>query len=192
VPLGSDGHFQTVHGAYGLGVGRANYGNEHVIYYHTGGIDGMLSVFAFVPGAELCAVVLTNATPSYGLDIAGIFWIFDHFLELDSKDYLAEFDKEMQEQEKMEFETRQLHDLAHDETTRLSLEQSGYAWTFHHDTYGDLVVEHLGGNLWFQFGQLSRGNLVHHRNDSFDMVHDEKVRNTSEPAVLSYALDASG
>jgi len=192
MPTGGSGHFQTVHGAYGLGIARANYGNEHVIYYHTGRIDGMLSVFALVPEVELCVVVFTNSTPSYGLEVATIFWILDHLLALDGEDYLADFKTGVQEQKKMDIETRQLHDLAHDETTRLSLEPSGYAGTFHHDIYGDLVIENLDGKLRLQFGQLFRGSLAHHRHDSFDLVHDDKVRNTSDPAVLSFALDASG
>jgi len=192
MPIGGAGHFQTVHGAYGLGIARANYGNDQIIYYHTGHIDGMLSVFALVPDAELCVTVLTNSAPGYGLEVATIFWILDHLLELDGSDYLAEFKKRVQEQKTLETETRQLHDLAHDETTRPSLDPSGYVGTFHHDIYGDFVVEHSNGKLRFQFGQLFRGSLAHHRNDSFDLIDDDKVRNTSEPAVLSYALDASG
>lgn len=192
MPLSSQGYFQTVHGAYGLGIARANYGDEQVIYYHTGRIDGMLSVFALVPEAELCVVVLTNSEPNYGLEVTTVFWILDHILGLEGKDYLADFKMGVQEEKKMEVETRQLHDLAHDEATRLSLEPSGYAGTFHNDIYGDLVIEVQDGNLRFQFGQLFRGSLVRHRHDSFDLIHDDKVRNTSEPAVLSYALDASG
>ena len=191
VPLDPEGHVRNIHGAYGLGIARVNYG-DYVAYVHTGGIDGMLSAFAFIPDAQLCAVVLTNSAPNYGLETAVMTWILDHALGLDDEDYVAEFNKKLQEQKEEESTVRQQHDQTHDEALQPSLDPTGYANTYSNDVYGDLVVEEADGQLRFSYGSLFQGHLQHHRNDSFDAVHDDARRNASEPIIVSFALNASG
>jgi CubicO group peptidase (beta-lactamase class C family) len=192
LPLSDEGHVRTIHGAYALGIGRANYGPEQVAYFHTGGIDGMLSSFAFVPESKLCVVVLTNSTPNYGLNNAILTWVLDHQLGLDDKDYVAKFNEKLQEQKDEEAEIRQQRIEAHDPSKKLSLLPEKYAGMYSNDIYGDLVIDYLNEELRFTYGSLFRGSLTHHRNDSFDLEHDQAARNDSEPAVLSFALNANG
>ncbi len=192
VPLSDDGHVRTIHGAYALGIGRANYGPEQVVYFHTGGIDGMSSSFAFVPESKLCVVVLTNSTPNYGLNNSILTWVLDHELGLVDKDFVAKFKENLQEQKEEEAEIRQQRIEAHDPSKKLSLLPEKYAGTYSNDIYGDLDIGYLNEELRFVYGSLFRGSLMHHRNDSFDLEHDEAARNDSEPTVLSFALDANG
>ena len=67
-----------------------------------------------------------------------------------------------------------------------------YAGTYSNDIYGDLLIDYLNEELRFAYGSLFRGSLTHHANDSFDLEHDAAARNDTEPAVLSFALDANG
>ena len=192
IPLSDEGHVRTLHGAYALGIGRANYGPEQVAYFHTGGIDGMLSSFAFVPESKLCVVVLTNSTPNYGLNNSILTWVLDHELDLVDKDFVAKFKENLQEQKEEEAEIRQQRIEAHDPSKQLSLLPEKYAGTYSNDIYGELDIGYLNEELRFAYGSLFRGRLTHHRNDSFDLEHDEAARNDSEPTVLSFALDANG
>jgi len=190
--LAGEGHVRNIHGAYGLGIARANYGPTHVAYMHTGGIDGMLSVFAFIPDASICAVALSNSDPNYGLETSVLQWILDHMLELNDKDYMAEFNEKLQEQKDGEVKVLQQHETTHDENLAPSLERAGYANSYRNELYGELLIEASDAQLSFSYGSLFRGRLKHHRNDSFDAVHDQAVRNSSESFLVSFSLNASG
>ncbi len=192
VPLTGEGHVRTVHGAYGPGILRQNYGADQVAYWHNGGIDGMVSSFTFLPDSELCVVVLTNSTPNYGLDSAVLTWILDHQLGLDDKDYLADFNEKLLKQKDKETETRQLHIDTHDPSLRPSTTPDRFAGTFSDKVYGDLVVDYVDHKLRFAFGSLYQGELVHHQNNSFDLAYDLAWRNASDPGVLNFTLNGSG
>jgi CubicO group peptidase (beta-lactamase class C family) len=192
VPLSDKGHVRTIHGAYGLGIARANYGPDQVAYFHTGGIDGMLSSFAFIPESQLCVVVLTNSATNYGLNNAVLSWVLDHELGLDDRDYLAEFNEELKRQKSDEVKIKQQHADEHDPSTRYSLSLEEYAGTYSHDIYGDFVIDYFNEEIRFSYGRLFQGRLSHHQYDSFDLEHDEIARNFSTPGVLGFALNSAG
>ena len=105
---------------------------------------------------------------------------------------MAKFKENLQEQKEEEAEIRQQRIEAHDPSKQLSLLPEKYAGTYSNDIYGELDIGYLNEELRFAYGSLFRGSLTHHRNDSFDLEHDEAARNDSEPTVLSFALDANG
>jgi CubicO group peptidase (beta-lactamase class C family) len=191
LPQNDDGHIGTTHSTYALGIQRANYG-ANVAYLHTGGIDGMVSSFVLVPEQQLCVTVLTNGSPPYGLHAEIPTWILDRLLGLENDYDLQEFNKDIQEQLEEEAEIQQQHDQVHDESAPFSLPLEAYAGTYADDTFGALTVAHTDGVLRLQYGARYTGDLQHHRNDSFDLIHDVAVQNYTEPTVLSFALNANG
>lgn len=75
--------------AYGLGWGLSDYGGR-LIVSHTGGVDGMQSLAAFLPEEQFGLVILTNQLPS-SLSAALFYHILDAALELPRTDWQTEF-----------------------------------------------------------------------------------------------------
>ncbi len=189
--LSEEGPMRTIHASYALGIGRSNFGPEHVVYAHDGGIDGMLSYFAFVPSAGVCSVVLTNGAPNYGLHSAIATWVLSRLLGLDTKDALARFNERLREEKAKKARTEQRHASSHDPAVKPTLASEAYAGTYTHELYGELTVEWTDGELWLTWGRSSRVRLRHHRADSFDFEHGQAMLDRT-PMVLSFSADASG
>jgi len=192
LPLSREGLSGTIHNAYGLGIDRSNYG-PYVLYAHTGGINGMLSRFMFIPEKQLCVVTLTNNENGYGLfNLAGE-WVIDHMLGLADadKDYLAKLKTtyEIIKTYMGEFEAK--HDSLDKAAKKPSLPLESYAGTYTNDVYGDVVINYLESNLRFEHGNEYTGILTHHSGDSFDLIYDAIAYKSMRPH-LSFTLDSGG
>lgn len=182
----------NVHLAYALGINRLNFGAEHVMYSHGGSIDGMVSQFAFVPAAQVCAIVLTNLSPNHDVARAISTWIFGRLLGLNTKGAISaeRFAEHLAEEKARKVKTDQRHLRAHDPSVKASAAPEILAGTYTDDLYGDLIVNRTNGELWVTWGNISR-RLRHHRGDSFEFEHGQPTFN-SALMVLNFAFDASG
>ena len=87
---GMDTIFPMSHfSVYGQGLGMRDYCGRKLVS-HTGGIDGMLSVVAFVPEEKLGVVALTN-TDDHNAAPAIAYWVIDRFMKQPARDWSATF-----------------------------------------------------------------------------------------------------
>lgn len=124
--------------AYGLGWDLNDYAGRLVIH-HTGGVDGMLSLAAFLPEEQFGVVILTNKLPG-SLHQALFLEILDTSLGLAKTDWQAAF---LGKEEKETERTSQLRiQLEKDRRkgSRPSLELESYTGVFENPIYGDMEV----------------------------------------------------
>ena len=161
LPLASDSLFPSTHfRTYGLGIVAQDYEGREV-FWHTGGIDGMLSLVSLVPEEGLGLVVLTNTGNSNNLFSALMYKILDSYLGGAERDW----------SDIMLRQTRQAAEEAAQATlrasesrvtgTRPSLDPGAWVGLYEHPLYGDASVTLEGEKLVVRRGPGFTGDLEH-------------------------------
>ncbi len=190
MPLNKESSRANAHLAYSLGIARLNNG-PHTTYTHTGGIDGMLSSFTFIPEPQLCVVTLTNTAPNYGLHSIVSSWVVDHMLGMGDDDHLAKFTEGTEKQKTKAAEDIAKHIASAAPSVKPSVPLESYVGTYDNETFGELVISLADNTLRFGYGSVFVGSLKHHRGDSFDLVNDVPERNGGV-FNLSFSIDGKG
>jgi len=185
------GHFGNKHASYGMGIGRGNYGDA-VGYWHTGGIDGMLSVVMFIPSEQLCVVGLTNGSPNASLHTLIAGYVLDNMLDLPGMDHLEQVSKAYEMTIDNFRKAQEAHAATADRTVKPTLAADKLANTYHSDVFGELVISEEAGELRFSYGKVFKGRLQHHRGDVYNLVLDNEVRRRTEKSTVSFSASASG
>jgi CubicO group peptidase (beta-lactamase class C family) len=150
--------------AYALGWFLRDYLGRKIVL-HTGGVDGMTALAAFVPEEQLGMVVLSNQeTPFIG---AACFHILDTFLGKTATDWFSVYASWFrEEQEKKQHEQTTLVRVT---DTSPSLPLSGYAGRFQDPLYGlaSVTLENEELVLRFEHSPCFTGDLEHWHYDTF-------------------------
>lgn len=185
VLFGDVGSFLT----YGFGWIVQDY-QGHKLVSHGGNIDGMSALIAFVPGANVGVVILTNLNGTLATK-AILMGVLDRMLGLTARDWVGDTRRltDMLEAQGRMAQKRREDARARD--TRPSLALSGYTGTFSDSLYGDITVREEGGRLVFGVGLRpdTRAPLEHWHHDSFQ-------GNWTDPTLgrtmVTFQFDADG
>jgi len=178
-------HFST----YGLGWGLSDYRGRLVVA-HGGGLNGMISLVAFLPEEDLGVVVLTNFD-THGLTRSIVNHVFDAYLGGEQVDWDQRYYGVIQgllEGRKAAVAAREEARL---EGTSPSLPLASYVGRYTSAVYGDAEVTLAGGEL--KLDPLAHpgisGKLAHWQLDTFLCSWTDRVWNES---LVSFDLDDAG
>lgn len=166
-PFAADTLFPSTHfAAYGLGIGMRDYRGVKVLS-HTGGIDGMLSLVAYVPELDLGVVVLTNTSPHNAVYSALMYRVLDSYLGGPPRDWSGIFLEQTRAAEERQASAEAEVEAQRVSGTSPSLPLSRYAGTYQNEMYGDVVVTEENGRLFARYGNAFAGELEHWHFDTF-------------------------
>jgi CubicO group peptidase (beta-lactamase class C family) len=174
--------------AYGLGIVTMDYLSAKVLW-HTGGIDGMLSLTAYVPEHDLALVVLTNTTGRNNLFTALQYRVLDAYLGGSERDWSRIYLDRTLEAEARAAEAQAQVEASRISGTSPSLSLDGYAGRYTHAMYGEAVVRHTDGRLRLGYGPAFQGTLEHWHHDVFRVRWDDP---TGGQVFVRFSLDAAG
>ena len=192
IPLAKEGHIRTRHVAYALGIGRGNYGENHVAYMHTGGIDGMLSSFAFIPDAKLCVVALTNGSPNAQLHTAMTGYALDHLLGISDVDHLEKMSEAVKKQAEHRQEILGSHRQSADTAIKPTVSVEQMANGYQNESFGRVEISAEANKLRFRYGTVFVGELQHHRGNTFNVILDDPNRRSESLIAVTFAEKADG
>lgn len=160
--------------AYGLGWFLMDYRGVQVVF-HTGGVDGMLSLVGMIPSLKLGVTVLTNKLPNY-LYNALFYQIIDAFLDAPERDWNAIYHEFADEQDRKEKEKLS---KAEEQRSGKPLSQliESYCGRFVSDVYGNAEIRLIDGSLQISLGGHPHitGRLEHWDGDTFDCRWSDPV-----------------
>jgi len=182
----SQAHFAD----YAMGEVLRDY-RGHLMVYHTGGLQGMVSIVAMLPELNVGVVVLTNQESGAAFySIA--FTVLDHYLKAPPKDWVS---ATATVSKRRTTEAQQTVDAAaakRDAASMPSLPLESYAGRYRDPWYGDIVVEKTGDGLGVRFthSPLLTGRLEHWQQDTF--VARWNDRSLLADAYITFALNPDG
>jgi CubicO group peptidase (beta-lactamase class C family) len=158
----------TLQLAYGLGWFVHDH-RGHLMYSHTGGLEGFRARVVLVPRENLGLVLLINSgvASSYAsMHYVVTNRLLDLLLHLEAKDWDKEYmasAKKLEEQGQAELKQR---DSKRHADTKPSRELAAYAGSYSDRAYGRAKVSLRDGALWLEWG-LSKIKLEHFHYDTF-------------------------
>ncbi|HTM55396.1 MAG TPA: serine hydrolase [Pirellulales bacterium] len=173
--------------AYGLGWMLRDY-KGRLLAEHGGGIDGMTSQVALVPEEKLGVVILTNRGGT-ALPSALSHHVFDRFLKIAGRDWLAEDLSAQNETERKTKEAKTKLEASRAKDTKPSLPLEKYAARFTSELYGPATVTCKEGKLTMDRDGRFAADLEHWHYDTFRAKYQDKAM---EPQLLTFELDSSG
>lgn len=179
-------HFVT----YGLGVVAQDYRGVKMLW-HTGGIDGMLSLVGLIPEKKLGVVVLTNTSGHNNLFTALMYRVFDAYLGAPQRDWSRILLAQTEAAEAQGAEQRRRMEEARVKDTQPSLPLDGYTGRYESAIYGDITVARENEGLVLRFGPSFVADLEHWHYDTFRPRWREATSGGPIPFV-TFTLDAAG
>lgn len=172
---------------YAMGEVLRDY-RGRLLVFHTGGLQGMVSIVAMLPELNVGVVVLTNQE-EVGAFQSIANTVLDHYLGAPPKDWVAAFaavaKRRREEGEKT------VRDAAgkRDPSSKPSLPLDAYAGRYRDPWYGDIIVEAKGDALAIRFTHTPRltGKLEHWQQDTFIARWDD--RSLLADAYVTFSLD---
>jgi CubicO group peptidase (beta-lactamase class C family) len=179
--------------AYGLGWVLQDY-HGRLLVWHTGGIDGMLSLIGIVPEERLGMVVLTNSS-GHALHSALFYRTVDAVLGQPTRDWSA---LNMEQQKKSEARMAEMLkkvEQSRVQGTRPSLPLSAYAAVYEDDLYGNAQVAEEGERLVLRYSSRLTADLAHWHFNTFRVTWRDPVARealSQETGFVTFELDAKG
>ena len=165
--------------AYGLGWFMMDYHGRQVVY-HTGGVDGMISLVGMVPEEDLGVVILTNKIP-HNLINSLFFHVMDGFMGIAAQDWNNVFMKREQELELKEQQKKEETERNRTGKPTSSL-LDAYTGTYDCQVYGSAAIKNEAGLLRLHLSAHPNitGTLEHWDGDTFlcrwsDPVFDQSM-----------------
>lgn len=131
--------------AYGLGWALEDYGGR-LVCSHTGGVDGMQSLAAFVPEERFGLVILSNRIPHYLNSIVNRV-VLDELMGFHDRDWRAEIQELARKDQARAAEQRKNLEEARLKGTQPSLPLPAYVGAYENTAYGRAEVAEEGGQL---------------------------------------------
>jgi CubicO group peptidase (beta-lactamase class C family) len=175
---------------YAMGEVLRDY-RGHFMVYHTGGLQGMVSIVAMLPELHAGVVVLTNQE-SAGAFYSIAFTVLDHYLKAPPKDWVSAIGKVTRRRTE---EARRTVDAAasqRDAASKPSLPLDAYAGRYRDAWYGDVVVEKMADGLGIRFTHSPSltGRLNHWQQDTF--IAHWNDRSLLADAYITFSLNPDG
>ena len=175
--------------AYGLGWSLFDYAGRFVVQ-HTGGVDGMLSLAAFLPEEQLGLVILTNRLPG-SMYSALFFHILDAAISIDGKDWKAAFLELDRTRAGRTSEIRKKQESQRLSGTHPGLPLEGYLGSYANSIYGNVSVALENDRLVLHLGAHPGvyGLLEHWHADTFACVWSSP---TYEESFVHFSIGMDG
>lgn len=181
---------KTNFSAYAMGELVSEYRGEFKVG-HTGGLMGMVTSVSMLPDHKLGVIILTNQQET-GAFRAVENTIFDHFLKVPQKDWVAAFTA--QRKKAIADAQKTLADAAtqRNAASKPSLSLAAYVGRYRDDWYGDVTVAESNGKLNLQFAHSRglSGTLEHWQYDTF--IARWKDRSLDADAYITFQLGPNG
>lgn len=163
----SDSLFPSTHFlSYGMGIVVQDYRGAKV-GWHTGGIDGMLSLVALLPEEEVGVVILTNSMGHNNLFTALMYRVLDAYLGAPPRDWSGIFLDQTLKAEAGAAERALEAEAARVTGTTPSLPLAQYVGTYSDEMYGDLEIRQGDGGLTLHKGSTFVADLEHWHYNTF-------------------------
>ena len=172
--------------SYGLGWFIFNYKNRKLVF-HSGQVQGMISLTGFIPQENLGFVILTNINLSM-IQMLACLTICDHFLGGSQRDWSGDCYKLVKQLRKDEEDAVGQLLASRKNEISPSLPLSAYLGTYDHEYFGEHTVTLEDGHLVLRFPPSLAGDLEHWQADEF-LIHwrDDPF----EGDFLTFSIDAS-
>ena len=174
--------------AYGMGWFIRDYCGHQTIT-HSGGVDGMRTKMAILPGKNIGFVIFTNIEPGYPLN-ALYYSILDLLLGLEETAWLTIYEKLQ-----LEYFERQAERVAErlktrQQNTSPSLDLKAYCGDYFDPKTGKIEVsqDHQKIRLSFQESNCFHATLTHWHLDTFQIEWDEPY---IPNGLLTFVLDSN-
>jgi len=174
--------------AYGMGWFIRDYCGHQTIT-HSGGVDGMRTKMAILPGENIGFVIFTNIEPGYPLN-ALYYSILDILLDLEDTPWPTIFEKLQ-----IEYFERQAERMAERLKTRQqhsspSFDLQAYCGDYYDPKTGKIIVsqDHQQLRLSFQQSNCFQATLTHWYQDTFQI---EWVESYIPNGLLTFVLDTN-
>ena len=175
---------------YAMGEVLRDY-RGHLLVYHTGGLQGMVSIVAMLPELHLGVVVLTNQESDAAFQSIA-YTVLDHYLQAPPKDWATAMSKvvkrHMEEAEKAVAAAAAKRDAS----SKPSIPLDSYAGRYRDPWYGDVVIEKAASGLRIRFTHTPKldAPLEHWQQDTF--VARWADRSMDADAYITFSLNPDG
>jgi CubicO group peptidase (beta-lactamase class C family) len=175
---------------YAMGEVLQDY-RGHLLVWHTGGLQGMVSIVAMLPELNAGVVILTNQEDEGAFEsIANT--VLDHYLDAPPKDWVAAY--ATVEKRRLDEAEKAVADAAgkHIAGSKPSLALDGYVGRYRDPWYGDIVIEKRAEGLGIRFTHSPglTGKLEHWQQDTFIARWND--RSMLADAYLTFSLNPDG
>ncbi len=174
--------------AYGMGWFIRDYCGHQTVT-HSGGVDGMRTKMAILPGENIGFVIFTNVEPGYPLN-ALYYSILDILLGLEDTPWLTIFEKLQIDYFERQSERVAERLKARQKNTFPSLDLKAYCGDYFDPKTGKIVVSqvHQLLRLSFQESNCFHATLTHWHQDAFQIEWDESY---IPNGLLTFVLDSN-
>jgi hypothetical protein len=175
---------------YAMGEVLRDY-RGHMLVFHTGGLQGMVSMVAMLPELHVGVVVLTNQEEG-GAFQSIAYTVLDHYLDAPPKDWVTALGKVTKRRKEEAEKTVAAAAAKRDASSKPSLPLEAYVGRYRDAWYGDVVVEKVADGLQIRFTHSPRltGRLEHWQQDTF--VARWNDRSMEADAYLTFSLNPDG
>jgi hypothetical protein len=139
-----------------------------LLVYHTGGLQGMVSIVAMLPELNMGVVVLTNQENTSAFESIA-HTVLDHYLDAGPKDWVAAY--AAVDKRRVDVAGKMVADAAgkRDRASKPSLPMDAYVGRYRDSWYGDVVIEKQDDGLGIRFTHtpVLTGRLEHWQHDTF-------------------------
>jgi len=149
---------------YGMGWGINKY-RDHLLYSHSGSIDGYASLVTFLPKEKLGIVILTNLEGNT-IHRTIAYYIFDKFLGLEPINWFERAKERDQKNKISEENSLKKDDSLKVKNTKPSHNLSSYVGEYDNPAYGKVSVKLENGKLKLYYNNYSY-DLEHYHYDVF-------------------------
>jgi len=182
----SQAHFAD----YAMGQVLRDY-RGRLLVFHTGGLQGMVSIVAMLPESHVGVVVLTNQE-SGGAFQSIAYTVLDHYLDAPPKDWVTAISTVVKRRTVEAEKTVAAAALKRAASSKPSLPLDSYVGRYRDPWYGDVVVEKAGDGLAIRFTHSPglTGRMEHWQQDTF--VARWNDRSLLADAYITFSLNPDG
>ncbi len=178
--------------AYGLGFALYDWHGRKIVS-HGGGLDGMISQLAIVPGENLGVIVLTNSESSASRYVRDR--VLECFLGVTNRpDRSAEGIAAQAKSDQSDAEAREKQNAARVPDAKPTLALDGYAGRYTGDLYGDVNITLEGDHLVLRLGPAPNfvADLEPWHYNTFQIKWRDTVKYNFPRGFVNFTIDATG
>jgi hypothetical protein len=177
--------------AYGFGWQVWDY-RGHYLLWHTGSGDGQAAYLCLLPESKLGIALVTNSwRPGVQLNLALVARAIDHYLQLPTRDYYAEFQAEWEKGEASDAAEEASLDAARIKSAAATLPLGAFAGHYRDRLELDVDVALGNDGLTLAYAGGQPASLRHWHRDTF-RLRWENPFSQGRPAFVSFDIDEQG
>jgi hypothetical protein len=163
----------------------------HLLVYHTGGLQGLVSIVAMLPELHLGVVVLTNQESDAAFQSIA-YTVLDHYLDAPPKDWVTAMSTVVKRNREEAEKTVTNAAAKRDKSSKPSLPLEAYTGRYRDPWYGDVLIEKgpTGLRIRFTHSPKLEAPLEHWQQDTF--VAHWPDRSMDADAYITFALNPDG